>query len=52
MKHQKREGKVSTYTLDEPAKLMGDTSIRAGNITTESRDSGQRGPTEDREQTC
>ncbi|HEX7743839.1 MAG TPA: Ig-like domain-containing protein [Micromonosporaceae bacterium] len=38
IKHQKRAGSVATYTLDEPSKLIGDTSVRAGNVTTESAD--------------
>jgi RHS repeat-associated protein len=33
--HQLRAGRTDTYTLDEPGKLLGDTSIRAGNVTTE-----------------
>jgi RHS repeat-associated protein len=33
--HQVRAGRQDSYTLDEPAKLLGDTSIRGGNVTTE-----------------
>ncbi|NES27985.1 DNRLRE domain-containing protein [Micromonospora terminaliae] len=33
--HQLRAGKTDSYTLDEPGKLIGDTTVRAGNITTE-----------------
>jgi YD repeat-containing protein len=33
--HQLRSGRTDTYTLDEPAKLLGDTSIRGGSVTTE-----------------
>ena len=35
--HQLRAGRTDTYTLDEPAKLLGDSSVRAGNITTQVR---------------
>ncbi len=35
IRHQQRAGKVNTYTFDEPAKLLGDNTIRAGNVTTE-----------------
>lgn len=35
---QIRAGKQVDYTLDEPGKLIGDSSIRAGNVTTETRD--------------
>ncbi|MEV4539032.1 Ig-like domain-containing protein [Asanoa sp. NPDC049518] len=38
--HQKREGKVTTYKLDEPDKLIGDNTIRSGNVTTENKDDG------------
>jgi len=41
-RHQKRAGKVTTYKFDEPAMLIGDTSIRAGHITTENNDKGQQ----------
>ena len=30
-----RAGRENTYTFDEPVKLIGDTTIRAGNVTTE-----------------
>jgi RHS repeat-associated protein len=33
--HQKRANVEATYKLDEPANLIGDTSVRAGNVTTE-----------------
>lgn len=33
--HQQRAGRQTTYTLDQPANLLGDATIRAGNITTE-----------------
>jgi YD repeat-containing protein len=32
--HQRRAGKTNTYTFDEPARLIGDTSIPAGSVTT------------------
>ncbi|WP_433649102.1 DNRLRE domain-containing protein [Micromonospora zamorensis] len=35
---QPRAGKINSYTLDEPGKLIGDTSIRAGNVTTQVKD--------------
>lgn len=35
LRHQKQAGKVATYALDQPTQLIGDTSIRAGNVTTE-----------------
>lgn len=35
IRHQQRAGKVSTYRFDEEAFLLGDTTIRAGNLTTE-----------------
>jgi RHS repeat-associated protein len=38
IRHQKRAGSVTTYALDEPSKLIGDTSVRAGNVTTEVAD--------------
>jgi RHS repeat-associated protein len=41
IKHQKRAGAVDTYTLDEPGKLIGDTTIRAGNVTTENDEGTQ-----------
>ncbi|MEW2326806.1 DNRLRE domain-containing protein [Micromonospora chersina] len=40
VRHQKREGKVSTYRFDEPANLLGNAAIRAGNVTTEVADTG------------
>jgi RHS repeat-associated protein len=40
-RHQKREGKVTTYDLDQPANLDGDNTIRAGNVTTERNDKGE-----------
>ncbi|MFB9236170.1 Ig-like domain-containing protein [Plantactinospora siamensis] len=33
--HQLRAGRTDTYTLDESDKLLGDNTIRAGNVTTE-----------------
>src|SRR4029453_18237881 len=33
--HQLRAGKTNTYTLDQPANLLGDTSVRTGAITTQ-----------------
>jgi YD repeat-containing protein len=33
--HQLRTGRTDTYTLDEPSKLIGDTTIRGGNVTTQ-----------------
>ncbi|GAA1595368.1 hypothetical protein GCM10009789_56730 [Kribbella sancticallisti] len=38
VKHQKKEGNVARYTLDQPAMLVTDTTIRGGNVTTESDD--------------
>jgi RHS repeat-associated protein len=38
IQYQPRAGHQTTYALDEPAKLIGDTTIRAGNITTETKD--------------
>ncbi|HZO70338.1 MAG TPA: Ig-like domain-containing protein [Kribbellaceae bacterium] len=35
VRHQKQEGDVATYALDESAMLLTDTTIRAGNVTTE-----------------
>jgi YD repeat-containing protein len=32
--HQLRAGKTNTYTYDQPAQLLGDQTIRAGNLTT------------------
>jgi RHS repeat-associated protein len=40
-RHQKREGKVTTYDLDQPGNLDGDNTIRAGNVTTERNDKGE-----------
>jgi RHS repeat-associated protein len=37
VRHQRRAGVVDTYKLDEPANLMVDTTIRAGNVTTEDK---------------
>jgi RHS repeat-associated protein len=37
---QQRAGKQVSYTLDEAAKLLGDSTVRAGNVTTEV-DNGQ-----------
>lgn len=37
IRHQQREGKVETFTLDEEAKLLGDTTIRAGSVTTQTK---------------
>jgi YD repeat-containing protein len=37
IREQPRAGVQNTYTFDEPAKLIGDTTIRAGNITTQSK---------------
>ena len=33
--HQLRAGRTDTYTFDESSKLIGDTTIRGGNVTTE-----------------
>jgi YD repeat-containing protein len=33
--HQLRAGKTNTYTLDQPANLLGDTSVRTGSVTTQ-----------------
>lgn len=33
--HQPRANRTDSYTFDEPAKLIGDTTIRAGNVTNE-----------------
>ncbi len=33
--HQLRAGKTNTYTYDQPAQLIGDQTIRAGNLTTQ-----------------
>jgi RHS repeat-associated protein len=41
VRHQKREGKVTTYKFDEPDKLGSDPTIRAGNVTTENNDKGE-----------
>jgi RHS repeat-associated protein len=38
IRHQLREGKVETFALDEEAKLIGDTSIRTGSTTTQTKD--------------
>jgi YD repeat-containing protein len=35
LSHQLRAGRTDTYTLDEPGKLLGDNTIRGGNVTTE-----------------
>jgi RHS repeat-associated protein len=35
--HQRRAGVTTTYTLDQPAQLIGNTTIRAGNITTQTK---------------
>ena len=35
IRHQQRAGKQTTYTLDQPTQLIGDQTIRAGNVTTE-----------------
>jgi RHS repeat-associated protein len=35
--HQQRAGMTTSYALDQPAQLLGDQSIRAGNVTTETR---------------
>jgi RHS repeat-associated protein len=37
IRHQQRALKETTYKLDEQDKLIGDTTIRAGNITTENK---------------
>ena len=34
VRHDRGTGQVDTYALDEPAKLIDDTTIRAGNVTT------------------
>jgi RHS repeat-associated protein len=36
-RHQLRAGKEIRYTLDQLANLLGDTTVRAGNVTTENR---------------
>ncbi|WP_112261414.1 DNRLRE domain-containing protein [Lentzea terrae] len=41
VRHQKREGKVDTFKLDEPDKLDGDNTIRSGNVTTENNAKGE-----------
>ena len=33
--HQLRAGRTNTYALDQPANLLGDTSVRTGAITTQ-----------------
>jgi len=33
--HQLRAGKTNTYTYDQPAGLLGDQSVRAGDLTTQ-----------------
>ena len=33
--HQLRAGLTNTYTMDQPAQLIGDQTVRAGNVTTE-----------------
>jgi len=38
LRHQQRVGKETTYLLDEPARLIGDTTIRAGNVTSQTKD--------------
>ncbi len=36
--HQRRAGvAATTYTLDDPLQLLGDTTIRAGNVTSETK---------------
>jgi RHS repeat-associated protein len=37
LRHQVRAGKDIRYTLDQPTNLIGDTTVRAGNVTTENR---------------
>ena len=36
-RQQVRAGKDIRDTLDQPANLLGDATVRAGNVTTESR---------------
>jgi YD repeat-containing protein len=36
-RYQLRAGKEIRYTLDQMANLLGDTTVRAGNVTTENR---------------
>ncbi|MBY8870381.1 DNRLRE domain-containing protein [Micromonospora sp. PLK6-60] len=38
LREQLRAGKSNDYTLDEPGKLIGDTTVRAGNVTTQVKD--------------
>ena len=35
--HQQRAGVTTTYALDQPAQLIGDQTVRAGNVTTETK---------------
>ena len=35
--HQQRAGVTTTYTLDQPGQLVGDTAVRGGNVTTETK---------------
>jgi RHS repeat-associated protein len=37
LRHQQRAGKETVYTLDEPDKLLGDKTVRGGNVTTETK---------------
>ena len=35
--HQQRAGVSTTYALDQPGQLLGDNTVRAGNVTTETK---------------
>jgi RHS repeat-associated protein len=37
LSHQRRAGATTTYSLDQPAQLIGDTTVRAGNVTAETK---------------
>ena len=37
LSHQQRAGVTNTYALDQPAQLLADLTVRAGNVTTETK---------------
>lgn len=37
IEHQLRAGRIDTYTLDQPGQLLGDDTVRAGNVTREEK---------------
>lgn len=48
LRHETGTGQVTTYALDEPAMLLNDTTIRAGNVTTEVDNGGGTSTTTNR----